>query len=48
MAKVKTSLAKSAHEPVHKRTKQGTGKVKRSSMNKAEKRNHKPYRGQGR
>lgn len=48
MAKVKTSLTKTAHEPVHKRTKQGTGKIKRSSMNKSEKRTHKSYRGQGR
>ena len=48
MAKVKTSLAKSAHEPVHKRTKQGSGKIKTSSMNKSEKRSHKRYRGQGR
>ena len=47
MAKVKTTSL-SVHESVHKRTKQGTGKVKTSSMNKSEKRNHKRYRGQGR
>jgi hypothetical protein len=47
MAKVKTTSL-SVHEPVHKRTKQGTGKVKTSSMNKSEKKNFKKYRGQGR
>ena len=35
------------HEPVHKRTSQGGKKVKRSSMNKSQKRNFKAYRGQG-
>ena len=44
MAKVTTTKA---HTKLHKRTKQG-GRVKRSSMNKTQKRNHKAYRGQGR
>lgn len=35
------------HNSVHKRTKQG-GQKKTASMNKAEKRSHKKYRGQGR
>ena len=47
MAKVKTTSL-NTHESVHKRTKQGTGKIKTSSMNKSEKRSHKRYRGQGR
>ena len=38
---------KQSHEPVVKRTKQG-GRVRRSSMNKHEKRSYKSYRGQGR
>ena len=46
MAKA-SSASKSAHTPHVKRTKQG-GKVRRSSMNKAEKRSFKPNRGQGR
>ena len=37
----------SKHTKVHKRTKQG-GLKKTASMNKAEKRSHKKYRGQGR
>lgn len=47
MAKGSTSSNNKVHTSVVKRTKQG-GKVKRGSMNKTEKRNHKPYRGQGR
>ena len=31
----------------HKKTSQGNGNVKFSSMNKSKKRNHKKYRGQG-
>lgn len=41
------SAGTKGHSSVVKRTKQG-GKVKRASMNKTEKRNHKAYRGQGR
>ena len=47
MAKASTAASKKSHTPLVKRTKQG-GKVRRSSMNKAEKRSHKAYRGQGR
>ena len=32
---------------VHKRTSQGNGKVKTSSMNKTRRKSYKPYRGQG-
>lgn len=46
MAKTSTGTKK-AHVPLVKRTKQG-GKVRRSSMNKSEKRSFKGYRGQGR
>lgn len=47
MAKAKgTTIA--AHTSVHKRTKQGHGKVKTSSMNKTERKTYKKYRGQGR
>lgn len=42
----KQAMHKSVVSKVHKRTKQG-GKVKRSSMNKTEKRSFKAYRGQG-
>ena len=42
----KAASVSKAHTRVHKRTKQG-GKVKRSSMNKTQKRSYKAYRGQG-
>lgn len=38
---------KNTHTPVVKRTSQG-GKVRRSGMNKSQKRSFKAYRGQGR
>ncbi len=38
----------SSHKSVHKRTSQGGGRPKTSSMNKTQKTNHKKYRGQGR
>lgn len=47
MAKAKGSTI-AAHTSVSKRTKQGSGKVKTSSMNKTERRTHKKYKGQGR
>ncbi len=43
-----SSTGKTAHTPVHKRTKQGGSKVSRSTMSKHQKRSHKAYRGQGR
>ena len=46
MAKAKGSTV-ATHTSVHKRTKQGNGKVKTSSMNKTERRTYKKYRGQG-
>ena len=48
MAKVKASLTKTAHVPVHKRTSQGGKKVKMQTMNKRKKATFKKYRGQGR
>ncbi len=38
----------STHKSVHKRTSQGGGRPKTSSMNKTEKRSYKKNRGQGR
>jgi hypothetical protein len=46
MAKAKGSTI-AAHTSVSKRTKQGSGKVKTSSMNKTERKTFKKYRGQG-
>jgi hypothetical protein len=43
---VKTGGGKT-HAKVFKRTSQGGGKPKTSSMNKTQKRNYKQYRGQG-
>lgn len=37
----------SVHEPKHKNTSIGDGKVKTSSMNKSKRRSYKKYRGQG-
>lgn len=49
MAKVKTTGSTRQHyEHTPKKTKQGGRKPKRSTMNRDEKRNAKPYRGQGR
>lgn len=45
MAKVKSSVL--TIEPTRKSTSIGDKNVKRSSMNKAKKRNYKKYRGQG-
>lgn len=39
---------KSTHETTFKRTSQGGGKPKTSSMNKSERKSYKKYRGQGR
>jgi len=46
MAKQKNDPSKAGHRSLHKRTKIG-GHNKTSSMNKAEKRSFKKYRGQG-
>lgn len=37
----------SSHKSLHKRTSQGGGCLKTSSMNKSKKKNYKKYRGQG-
>lgn len=47
MAKAKASTATWRPEPQKKGTSIGRGVTKTSSMNKATKRNHKKYRGQG-
>lgn len=44
----KTATSKTARTSVHKRTSQGGGRPKTSSMNKTRKRTYKKYRGQGR
>ena len=44
----KTTSSNKTHTTVYKRTKQGSGKVKTSSMNKTERKSYKKYRGQGR
>lgn len=42
------SSTTTAHKSISKRTKQGGGRPKTSSMNKTQKSNFKKYRGQGR
>lgn len=43
-----TTVVKAVRIPVNKKTSQGLGNLKTSSMNKKQKMNFKPYRGQGR
>ena len=48
MAKVKFEPTKTTRISVNKKTSQGRGNIKFSSMNKRQKRSHKKYKGQGR
>jgi hypothetical protein len=48
MAKAKTSATTKIHTSVFKRTNQGGGRPKTSSMNKSKRRSFKKSRGQGR
>jgi hypothetical protein len=48
MSKVKQNSNNQSHESVTKRTKQGGGRIKTSSLSKNEKRSYKKYKGQGR
>lgn len=47
MSKITVGAGSSASMKNNKKTSQGNGNVKMSSMNKSKKRGHKKYRGQG-
>ena len=47
MAKVSIGAGAGLNLKSNKKTSQGRGNIKKSSMNKSQKRSHKKYRGQG-